>query len=168
MKPRVAESSLAVVYSSLAGNVLVAVAKFVAAGLSGSGAMLTEAIHSAADSANQLLLLIGNRRSRAPADPSHAFGYGPEIYFWTFVVAVMVLIAGGAVSIVEGLHKLAAASPVRSPAINLAVLAVAAVFETASFLVGYRAYRRVVRGRRVNGREVGLWRFIELSKDPNL
>jgi cation diffusion facilitator family transporter len=168
MKQRMADSSMKVVYAALLGNVLVALAKFAAAGLSGSGAMLTEAIHSSADSVNQLLLLIGNKRSRAPADTSHAFGYGLEIYFWTFVVAVMVLIAGGAASIVEGLHKLGAAGPIKAPIANLAVLAVAAIFEAASFMVGYRAYRRSVRGRRVDGREVGLWRFIQLSKDPNL
>lgn len=168
MKPRQAESSNRVIYAALIGNVLVAVAKFVAAGFSGSGAMLTEAVHSSTDSINQVLLLIGGRRSAAPPDKSHPFGYGLEIYFWTFVVAVMVLIAGGAVSVAEGLHKLASHEPAKSPVINLAVLGVSTLFEAGSFTVGYREYRSTVRGRRVDGKHIGFWKFIEISKNPSL
>ena len=94
------------VYAALAGNVLVALAKFAASSISGSSAMLTEAIHSSTDTVNQILLLIGNKRSRARADASHAFGYGMEVYFWTFVVAVVVLLAGGCASIYEGVKQL--------------------------------------------------------------
>ena len=84
------DGSVRVVYAALAGNILVAASKYAAAALSGSSAMLTEAVHSTADSANQILLLIGNRRSKAPADQTHNFGYGAEIYFWTSIVAVLV------------------------------------------------------------------------------
>ena len=160
--------STSVVYAALAGNVLVAASKFVAAVLSGSSAMLTEAIHSTADIANQVLLLIGNWRSSRRKDASHAFGYGMELYFWTFVVAVIVLLAGGAASIWEGARQIASPEPIRSPGISLGVLALSALFEGTSFAFGYRAYKKRVGGRLVNGRQVGLWRFIKLSKDPNL
>ena len=163
-----AEESTKVVYAALLGNVLVALCKFGAAFISGSSAMLTEAIHSTADTANQLLLLVGNNRSRRRKDASHAFGYGMEIYFWTFVVAVIVLLAGGVASIWEGVRQLASPEPIKSPLISLGVLALSALFEGASFAVGYRAYKRRVQGRSVHGRPIGLWRFIKISKDPNL
>ncbi len=163
-----AEESTTVVYAALVGNLLVAASKFGAALLSGSSAMLTEAIHSTADTANQLLLLIGNRRSKRHKDASHAFGYGMEVYFWTFVVAVIVLLAGGVASVWEGARQLASPEPIKAPGISLGVLALSAVFEGASFAVGYRAYKRRVGGRTVLGRPVGMWRFIKLSKDPNL
>lgn len=167
-----AEESTKVVYAALVGNVLVALAKFGASSISGSSAMLTEAIHSSTDTVNQILLLIGNKRSRARADASHAFGYGMEVYFWTFVVAVVVLLAGGCASIYEGVKQLAAPEPIRSPGVSLGVLVLSAVFEGSSLAVGYRAYKRVVHGvthgRNVKGRAVSMWRFIKLSKDPNL
>jgi cation diffusion facilitator family transporter len=163
-----ADRSTNVVYAALAGNVMVAVSKFVAAGLSGSSAMLTEAIHSSADTANQILLLIGNSRSRAAPDDSHAFGYDGEMYFWAFVVSVVVLIAGGAASLYEGMHKLADPEPLISPWLSLGVLAMSAVFEGGSLWFGLREYRRVAYRHRLPGFRVSLWRFIELSKDPNL
>jgi cation diffusion facilitator family transporter len=156
------------VYAALAGNVLVALSKFAAAALSGSSAMLTEGIHSSADTLNQVLLLIGTRRSRARPDASHAFGYGMEIYFWAFVVAVLVLFVGAAASFYEGVSELRDVRPIGAPAVSLAVLALSLLFEGASFGVGYREYRRIVRGRRIDGQHVGLWRFIAISKDPNL
>jgi cation diffusion facilitator family transporter len=163
-----AQESTKVVYAALLGNVLVAVSKFGAAALSGSSAMLTEAIHSTADTANQLLLLVGNKRSRQRSDASHAFGYGMEVYFWTFVVAVIVLLAGGVASIWEGVRQLDSPEPIKSPLISLGVLALSALFEGASFAVGYRAYKKRVQGRKLHGQPVGLWRFIAISKDPNL
>src|ERR1700759_2646524 len=122
-----ADGSSKVVYAALLGNILVAASKYLAAIISGSSAMLTEAIHSTADCTNQLLLLIGVRRGRLPADPTHPFGYGMEIYFWTFVVAVLVLLAGGAVSIVQGVKEFASPRPIESPMINFAVLGLAAL-----------------------------------------
>ncbi len=160
-------SSTRVVYAALAGNVLVAIIKYVAAALSGSSAMLTEAIHSTSDTANQLLLLIGGKRSRKRADASHSFGYGAEIYFWTFVVAVIVLLAGGAASIYHGYLHVRNPERITSPALSLGVLALSAVFEGSSLAVGYREYRRLVRSH-PGGDKVDLWEFIKLSKDPNL
>ncbi len=122
------DSSTRVVYAALLGNVLVAICKFGAAALSGSSAMLTEAIHSTADTVNQVLLLIGTWRSRARADASHAFGYGMEVYFWTFVVAVIVLLAGGVASIWQGAMQIDAPEEIKSPLVSLAVLAISALF----------------------------------------
>jgi cation diffusion facilitator family transporter len=163
-----ANGSTRVVYAALAGNALVAVSKYIAAALSGSSAMLTEAIHSTSDCTNQLLLLIGVRRGKLPADASHRFGYGMEIYFWTFVVAVLVMLAGGAYSIYRGVSELAAPHHINSPRLSLAVLVVSAIFESASFRVGYKQYKRVVAAHRVPGQSISLIQFIKLSKDPSL
>ncbi len=162
------DSLTKVVYAALLGNMLVALSKFGAAFVSGSSAMLTEAIHSTADTANQVLLLIGTARSRSRADASHVFGYGMEIYFWTFVVAVIVLLAGGVASIWQGALQLGAPAEIKSPLVSLGVLALAALFEGTSFAVGYREYKRMVCGRRYRGQPIGMWAFIKVSKDPNL
>jgi cation diffusion facilitator family transporter len=160
---RIAEGSTRVVLAALAGNGAIALAKFVAAGLSGSTAMLTEAIHSLVDTGDQLFLLIGQKRGKRPPDETHPLGYGMETYFWSFVVALMVFVLGGVLSIYEGVRHILEPEPVVSPWISLGVLAVAAVFEGASFRLGYREYKRVVRGRPVR-----LWEFIRISKDPSL
>ncbi|HEY2481150.1 MAG TPA: cation diffusion facilitator family transporter [Caulobacteraceae bacterium] len=158
-----AKGSIGVVLAALAGNGAIAAAKLVAAGLSGSTAMLTEAIHSLVDTGDQILLLIGEKRGAKPADPSHPLGYGMEAYFWSFIVALMVFLLGGVLSIYEGVAHILHPAPRISPWISLGVLAVAAVFEGASFRVAYREYRRMVRGRPVR-----LWAFIKASKDVSL
>ncbi|MDR3509661.1 MAG: cation diffusion facilitator family transporter [Caulobacteraceae bacterium] len=158
-----ASQSAKVVHAALAGNVVIAVAKFAAFGLTGSSAMLTEAIHSTVDTTDQVLLLIGEARSQRAPDANHPLGYGMEIYFWSFVVAVMVLMLGGVVSLYDGVTHILKPEPLASPFIGFGVLAFAAVFEGASFAFGYREYRRIVQGRRTR-----LWAFIKLSKDPSL
>lgn len=163
-----ADGSSKVVYAALAGNLLVAVSKFVAAAISGSSAMLTEAIHSSADCTNQLLLLIGVRRGKLPSDPTHPFGYGMEIYFWTFVVAVLVLLAGGAYSVFQGVSKLAHPGPIRAPELSLFVLFISVIFEGASFRVGFRQYQKQVATHREPGDRINLIRFIKWSKDPSM
>jgi len=130
--------------------------------------MLTEAIHSTSDCINQLLLLIGVRRGRLPSDSTHRFGYGMEIYFWTFVVAVLVLLAGGAYSIYRGASELAAPHPIESPELSLAILFVSALFEGGSFRVGYKQYQKVVAAHSIPGQRITLIQFIKLSKDPSL
>jgi len=125
--------------------------------------MFTEAIHSLVDTTDQILLLIGDRRSRRAPDPRHPLGYGMEAYFWSFVVALMVLLLGGVAALYQGVRHILAPHPIAAPAISLGVLVVSAVFEASSFAVGYREYRRVVRGR-----AVPLWAFIRASKDPSL
>jgi cation diffusion facilitator family transporter len=125
--------------------------------------MLTEAIHSLVDTADQVLLLVGQTRGERPADATHPLGYGMEVYFWSFVVALMVFLVGGVLSMYEGVRQILNPIPVISPLISLIVLAVAAGFESTSFRIAYREYRRVVRGRPTR-----LWAFIKASKDPTL
>jgi cation diffusion facilitator family transporter len=158
-----ATGSTRVVLAALAGNGGIALAKFAAAALSGSTAMLTEAIHSLVDTGDQLLLLVGQARGRRRPDDSHPLGYGMETYFWSFVVALMVFVLGGLLSIYEGVRHILAPAPLTSPWISLGVLAVSAAFEGMSFRVGYREYRKVVRGA-----QIPLWSFIKGSKDPGL
>lgn len=163
-----ADGSKTVVYAALAGNVAVAISKYGAAAVSGSSAMLTEAVHSTADCTNQLLLLIGIKRGKLPPDPSHPFGYGMEIYFWTFIVAVLVLLAGGVFSVYTGLKELAAPAPIGKPVISLVVLFASALFDGGSFVVSYRQFKRIVSRDRRPGAKIGLIQFIQWSKDPSM
>ena len=156
-----AESKV-VVYVALAGNAAIAAVKFAAAVLTGSAAMISEAVHSVVDTLDQILLLVGAARSARKPDRSHPFGYGLEVYFWTFSVSVLVFLLGGAVSIAEGVIKLRSNGGAEGALVNYTVLAVSAVFEGISFLIGFRQYRRFTRGR------VGLADFVRRSKDPNL
>jgi cation diffusion facilitator family transporter len=157
-----------VVLAALAGNLAIAVTKLAAFAVTRSTAMLTEAVHSLVDTSDQLLLLIGQKRSARPADESHPFGYGMEIYFWGFIVALMIFLAGGAFSIWQGVEKIRHPVEIGRPWINLIVLTVSAVFEATTFQIAYRQYRKVVRGKTVRGREIKFWRFLSLSKDPGL
>ena len=158
-----AEGSTRVVLTALAGNVAIAVMKLVAWAFTRSSAMLTEAIHSLVDSGDQILLLIGQKRGAKPPDASHPLGYGMETYFWSFIVALQVFSLGGAVSIYEGIAKLRHPTPIEKPWISFLVLGLSALFEGASFMAAYREYKRMIHGRRVR-----LFRFLQLSKDPNV
>jgi cation diffusion facilitator family transporter len=160
---RLRQRSARVVHAALAGNVAIALAKLGAYGMSRSSGMLTEAIHSVIDSIDQLLLLLGQARGRRPADADHPLGHGMEVYFWSFVVAIMVFLMGGIASIYHGIERVRVPEPVRSPGIGFGVLAAAACFDALSLLVGVREYKRLVRGRKV-----GPWTFIRRSKDPSL
>src|ERR1041385_5529102 len=108
------EGSLKVIAAALLGNVAIAVCKFVAAVLTGSAAMLSEAIHSSVDSGNELLLMLGLRRARRPPDALHPFGYGLQLYFWVFVVAVLIFGFGAVFSFIEGLRKIGDPAPIRN------------------------------------------------------
>ena len=119
---------------ALAANLGIAVAKFVAAAITGSSAMLTEGVHSVVDSVNQVLLLYGRSRAARPPDAIHPFGYGRELYFWSFVVAVLVFALGAGVSIYEGVLHILDPEPATDPKIAFTVLAVAVVLE------GYSTY----------------------------
>src|SRR3569833_2591558 len=136
-----ADGSTISVIGALAGNLAVAVVKFGAYLVSGSSAMLTEAIHSLVDTLNQMLLLFGLRQSRRPPDAQHPFGHGMELYFWTFVVALMIFAIGGAIGIYDCLHKLAHPARVTHAWLNLGVIAVSAVIEMASLYVSLKAAR---------------------------
>ncbi len=152
-------ASSRVLYAALAGNLLVAVTKIIAAAITGSSAMLSEAIHSAVDSGDQLLLLYGQRRARRPAHPEHPLGHGREIYFWTFVVALMVFALGAGVSIYEGILHVRHPEPITNPLVSYLVLALAFVFEGWSWLIALREVKRV-KG------SLGFIEGFEKSKDP--
>ena len=153
--------SVRVVVAALGANGLIAVAKFVAAAVTGSSAMLSEALHSVADTGNQALLLLGIRRARRPADARHPFGYGKELYFWSFVVAIILFSMGAGVSLYEGIHKLQAPHPIENAVVNYVVLSVALAIELASTYVAVSTFN-AQRG------ELGAWAALRGSKDPAL
>lgn len=152
-------SSRTAVIAALVGNVLIAVTKGVAAALSGSSAMLSEAVHSLVDSGNEVLLLYGQHRANKPPDRLHPLGYGREIYFWSFVVALLIFALGAGVSIYEGIQHVRAPEPISDPLINYAVYAASAVFEGISWWLGWSAFQRV------RGNEA-LFAAVHASKDP--
>src|SRR6201999_1187539 len=164
-----ADGSTISVIAALAGNLAVAGVKFVAYLLSGSSAMLTEAIHSLVDTLNQVLLLFGLNQSRKPPDDEHPFGHGLEFYFWTFVVALLIFAMGGAVGIYEGLHKFAHPARVTHVWLNLAVIAASAVIEILSLYISLKAARDTQSP--VLRRIVPTLSFVQLmhqSKDPGI
>lgn len=146
-------------YAALAANLGIAVAKFVAAAVSGSSAMLTEGFHSVVDSTNQILLLYGQKRSNRPPDKRHPLGYGRELYFWSFVVAILIFATGAGLSIYEGILHIRDPEPMRSPVINYIVLAVSFLLEGGSWMVAVREFAGV-KG------DQGWWQAIRRSKDP--
>lgn len=149
-----------VLYGALAANLGIAVAKFVAASITGSSSMLTEGVHSVVDSGNQVLLLYGEHRAKRPPDAQHPFGYGRELYFWAFVVAILIFAVGAGVSIYEGWLHMVEPEPLRDPLVNYIVLGVAIVLEGGSWSVALREFA-AARG------EGGWWQAIRDSKDPS-
>lgn len=130
-----------VVYAALFGNLAIAATKFVAAAITGSSAMLSEAVHSTVDSINEVLLLYGSARAARPPDDSHPFGYGRELYFWAFIVALLVLALGAGVSIYEGISHLQHPEPMTRPMVNYVVLGISLLFEGGSWAVALREFR---------------------------
>jgi cation diffusion facilitator family transporter len=153
-----AESRTAI-YGAIAANVAITVTKFVVAGITGSSAMLSEGIHSLVDSGNGLLLLVGVHRSQQPASPSHPFGHGKELYFWSLIVGVLIFGLGGGISLYEGILHIRNPNPLQDPHWNYIVLGCAAVFEGASFAIAWRAFARE-RG------STPFWKALRTSKDP--
>jgi cation diffusion facilitator family transporter len=154
-------SSRHVVYIALAGNLLVAATKAVAAVVTGSSAMVSEAVHSFVDTGNQVLLLYGMRRAAQRADPEHPFGYGRELYFWSFIVALTFFALGAGVSIYEGILHLQQPEPIKHPIVNYVVLGLAFIFEGYSWLVSFRQFK-VAKGT------LGYYEAFRKSKDPPL
>jgi cation diffusion facilitator family transporter len=148
-----------VLYGALAANVGIAIAKFVASAITGSSSMLTEGVHSLVDSGNQILLLYGQARAKRPADAAHPFGYGRELYFWAFVVAILIFAVGAGVSVYEGWLHVREPEPLRDPTVNYIVLAIAAVLEGSSWVIAVRAFRGERGG-------AGWWQSVRRSKDP--
>lgn len=149
-----------VVYAALGGNLVIALSKGVAAAITGSSSMLTESIHSLVDTGNQWLLLYGMKRSERPADMVHPLGYGRELYFWSFVVALLIFAGGAAASIYEGIMHIRDPEPIRRPLINYIVLGIAFVFEGASWTIALKEFRQAVGAD-------GWWAAIRRSKDPS-
>jgi len=157
----VSSRSRKVVYAATAANLAIATTKFAAAALSGSSAMLAEAIHSVADTGNQLLLLHGLKRSQLPPDASYPFGHGKELYFWSLIVAILLFGVGGGMALYEGISHVITPRRMESALSAYIVLAVAAVFESLSFSV---AVRELLRRRGPQA----FWLRVHSSKDPSV
>lgn len=152
-------STRTAIFAAIGANLAIAVTKFIAASISGSAAMLAEGIHSAVDTGNGLLLLLGIARSQKPADDHHPFGYGKELYFWTLIVAIIIFALGGGVSIYEGVLHLMDPAEVTNPTLNYIVLIVAAGFESIAWFIALKGFLSL-KGKR------SIWRAIRASKDP--
>src|SRR6266571_4097160 len=135
-----AHESSRVVIAALVGNVLVATTKFAAALITGSSAMMSEAVHTAADTGNELLLLYGLRRAARPPDADHPFGHGRELYFWSFVVALLIFALGAGVSVYEGCNHIVLPQPIERPGVIFGVLAASLAFEGTSWWISMRAF----------------------------
>jgi cation diffusion facilitator family transporter len=135
-------NSLRAVLFAFAANLIIAVIKFVVSVISGSSAMLAEAIHSLADTTNQVFLLIGRKRSAKVANEIHSFGYGKEEYFWGFLVAVLLFFLGGCFSIYEGIHKVMHPEPINNYIYIFIVLIAALIIEYKSFSVAFKEFRK--------------------------
>jgi cation diffusion facilitator family transporter len=140
-------------------NLGIAISKFAAAAITGSSAMLTEGVHSVVDSTNQLLLLWGRKASRRPADDQQPIGYGREIYFWSFVVAVLVFALGAGVSVYEGIIHISDPEPAVSPLIAYGVLLIAFLLEGGSTWEAFKEFK-LAKGK------LGWIKAIQQSKDP--
>lgn len=152
-------SSRIVIYAALIGNLAIAIVKFLAAWWTNSSAMLSEAIHSLVDTLNEILLLYGLKKSERAADATHPFGYGRELYFWAFIVALMVFALGAIVSIYQGIHHILQPEQIKDPYLNYIVLSIAILCEGTSWFVALKNFRK----------EKGQLGYIEAfhrSKDP--
>ncbi|WP_417691564.1 cation diffusion facilitator family transporter [Roseibium sp.] len=156
-----AHGSKKVIYAALAGNGLISITKFAAAAFTGSSAMMSEGIHSLVDTGNQGLLLYGMKRAKQPPDKQHPFGYGAELYFWSFVVAILIFAVGSGVSIYEGVQKVIHPHPVSNPMVNYIVLALAFAFESVAWWIALKEFNQTRGGR-------SLFQTVRDSKDPTL
>lgn len=153
-------SSKTSIYSALGANLLIAITKFAAGSVSNSASMISEGIHSLVDTTNQLLLLLGIKRSHKKADATHPFGYGKELYFWSFIVSILIFGLGGGLSVYQGIMHILHPEPLGDPFISYIVLALSILFEGASLVIAARAFSRV-KG------DLGWWEAIVKSKDPS-
>lgn len=150
------------IYAALAGNLAIAATKFAVAAFAGSSSMMTEGIHSLVDSGNEVLLLYGERRAERPPDELHPLGYGREIYFWSFVVALLIFTAGAGVSVYEGILHMRHPEMLHSPGINFGVLGASFLIEGGSTFFALREFRATKRP------EESFWKALRSSKDPSI
>lgn len=148
-----------IIYAAMAANFAIAIIKFIAASITGSSAMISEGIHSVVDTGNELLLLLGIRLSKKPADDIHPFGYGQELYFWTLIVALFIFAIGGGMSMYEGITHIQDPEPLTDPLWNYVVLGLAVVFE------GY-SWNMALQGFLASKNQDSFWKAIRASKDP--
>lgn len=154
-----ASGNKTVIYAALVGNGLISVTKFVAAGITGSAAMMAEGIHSLVDTGNQGLLLLGLRKAKKPADKLHPLGHGKEVYFWSFVVAVLIFALGAGISLYEGWHRTMHPEPVENPMVNFVVLGLAICFESVAWWLAWKEFRKFQGRRSLNA-------AVKAAKDP--
>jgi len=148
------------IFSALIANVLIAVTKFVAGSFTNSSSMISEGIHSLVDTVNQLLLLYGLKRSKKPADNLRPFGYGKELYFWSFIVSILIFGLGGGISIYQGIEHIIHPEPLNDPRWNYAVLGMSMILEGWSLIVAIKEFDKVRNG-------LTWWKAIIKSKDPS-
>jgi cation diffusion facilitator family transporter len=156
----VASGSTKVIIAALIGNSLIAVTKFAAAAYTGSSAMLSEGVHSLVDTGNQMLLLFGLKQSRKPPDEDFPFGHGKEIYFWSFVVAILIFAVGAGVSFYEGVIRVMSPHPVKNVFINYIVLGFAMLFEGGAWYFAFKEFGRIKGDR-------GYIAAVQQGKDPS-
>jgi cation diffusion facilitator family transporter len=152
-------SSKFVVYAALLGNLLVALVKFVAAAWTGSSAMLSEAVHSVVDTGDQAVLLYGMHRAAKPPDETHPLGYGRELYFWSFIVALLIFTIGAGVTLYEGIHHIRDPHPIENPTISYVVLGLSMVFEGTTWFIAWREFSKTTGDLRI-------YEAVRQSKDP--
>jgi len=153
------KKNYASIYSALTANVLIAIIKFIAGAFSNSSSMISEGIHSLVDTVNEVLLLYGLKRSRKPADKIRPFGYGKELYFWSFIVSILIFGLGGGLSIYQGIIHIRNPEQLGDPTWNYVVLGLSIVFEGTSFVIAMRGFNKA-RG------EIPFWKAVVRSKDP--
>ena len=154
-------SSTKVIFAALAGNTAIAITKFIAAGITGSSAMLSEGIHSLVDTGNQGLLLYGMHRAKRPPSDEFPFGHAKEIYFWSFVVAILIFAVGAGVSVYEGIHHILDPQPMSHPLINYIVLGLSILFEGASWFFALKEFGKT-KG------SLGYVEAVHRGKDPSM
>ncbi|WP_432713838.1 cation diffusion facilitator family transporter, partial [Pedobacter sp.] len=148
------------IYSALIANLLIAVTKFIAGAYTNSSSMISEGIHSLVDTVNQVLLLYGLKRSRKAPDSIRPFGYGRELYFWSFIVSILIFGLGGGLSIYQGIQHIVHTEPLGDPTWNYVVLVISMIFEGTSLVIAIKEFN-AVRG------ELNFWKAIVKSKDPS-
>lgn len=156
-----ANASTKVIIAALIGNAAISITKFFAAFTTGSSAMLSEGIHSLVDTGNQILLLYGLKQAKKPADEEFPFGHGKEIYFWSFVVAILIFAVGSGVSIYEGILHVIHPAEIKNPMVNYIVLSLALIFEGGAWYFAFKEFGKV-KGKR------GYIEAVQRGKDPSM